>query len=648
MEAVISGGKVYVYPSERMPIPRTPDTPVLIFGDRSSMKYLAKALEHVGGYCHYSEFERAFIFTFSKQNMIRIHKQWGDIPITSGREYVAELKQKNNNLFNICEKGRAILEADISRLPTYEYKCNPLGDYQHRAVVLLNNCNVVSLSLDCGMGKTFVALCATEMKIKRGVIGKGKTLICAKLSTIETGWLEDCEKFTGMKMGVLWSKKSKKEKKVQEIVDTLNDPQYDLFVINHEGIKIYEEILTEKKFQNVILDESTILKGFKGESKRIKSGELGKSLNRIARGSEWKVNMSGTPAPNGPQDLWGQFYFLDNEGLFLEPNFNDFTKTYFNRLYFGKVNKRDKNTGLLENITLLEGEPFDPKTKSKIIPKKDTTEKIREKIYPITFRANLEDHIDLPLVTTTKRLISMTPEQSKHYMDMKEALRVELESGDVVTASVAIAAITKLRQITGGHLLDVTRREDGSDGKVVHTFKKNPKLDELDSILQDEIGPGKKVLIFAEYRHEVELIVERYKQRGALAAYGGTSQAVKLENIKKFKQLAEHEILVINPKSAAHGVNLTEAAYLIFYSISHSAEDNYQAIGRIRRATQKKPMFVMSLIARDSIDQICYDVVLSKQAEEKKLLDQEYVETGLMKELKKSFSFIRGSNGLQA
>jgi SNF2 family DNA or RNA helicase len=301
------------------------------------------------------------------------------------------------------------------------------------------------------------------------------------------------------------------------------------------------------------------------------------------------------------------------------------------------VNKRDKVTGLLENPALLEGEPFDPKTPSKIIPRKDTTEKIRKKIYPITFRAKLEDHIDLPTVTPVKRVLGMTPEQTKHYMDMKEALMVEFESGETVSVSVAIAAMTKLRQITGGYLLDIGRRENGSDGKIVHTLKKNPKIEELDSIVEDEIAPDKKILIFAEYRHEIELIVSRYKKYGALSAYGGTTQPVKLDNIKKFKSEDKHRILVIHPKSAAHGVNLTEANYLVFYSISHSAEDNYQAIGRIKRATQKKPMFIYSLIMRDSIDEICYRCVVKKQADERELLDQGIVEMSLLEEIKKSF-----------
>jgi SNF2 family DNA or RNA helicase len=61
---------------------------------------------------------------------------------------------------------------------------------------------------------------------------------------------------------------------------------------------------------------------------------------------------------------------------------------------------------------------------------------------------------------------------------------------------------------------------------------------------------------------------------------------------------------------------------MVFYSISHSAEENYQAQARIERSGQKHPMFMYYLLCKESIDEDIYNVVASKQANQDKLLDQ--------------------------
>src|SRR5690606_552365 len=108
----------------------------------------------------------------------------------------------------------------------------------------------------------------------------GKTLICGKLATLETGWLEDAEKFTNLKVVTLWEKPGKNRKK--KILDRLKEPA-DVFLINHDGARIFQDELAEMNFDKVVVDESTILKGFRGTDPRIRGGQLGKALMNIAK-----------------------------------------------------------------------------------------------------------------------------------------------------------------------------------------------------------------------------------------------------------------------------------------------------------------------------------------------------------------------------
>jgi SNF2 family DNA or RNA helicase len=537
-----------------------------------------------------------FTLTLSKQNLKRIHAQFGQIPIRNGGDRVAEIKKKQQDLFNLAQTIKKVKELDT--LPQYEYKMKPLAQYQHRGVVFLSNARKAPLFADCGMGKTYMVLNSIQNHKNKGVVPEGKTLIAVKLATIETGWLEDAEKFTDLKLVSLWVPTGKKNRK-QIILDRLNEPA-DAYVINHEGIRLFENELAEKKFMKVIIDESTILKNFRGENARTGTA-FGKAMMNVARHAEWRVVMSGTPAPNGPEDLWGQFIFLDPEGLVLEPNFNDFQRAHFKLLDLRPKAKRFK--------------ALRPKDPQKWVPTKQTIQKVAELTNPFVYRVRMKDHLhDMPELTIVRRKIAMSTEQSRHYEDMKNNLRVVINDSRI-TAQVKITQLMKLRQITGGFIID--HQEEA------HAISDNPKIDMLDSLLDDEIDHEDKVVIYCQYQWEIKTLESRYKRYGVVTVYGGNSSTKNLANIKKFREDPKTRIVILHPKSAAHGITFTMAHYMVFYSIDHSAEDNYQCIKRIERAGQKNAMLVYYLLVKDSIDEMIYRVIQDKNKNQASLIDED-------------------------
>ena len=158
-------------------------------------------------------------------------------------------------------------------------------------------------------------------------------------------------------------------------------------------------------------------------------------------------------------------------------------------------------------------------------------------------------------------------------------------------------------------------------------------MEELDTLLNDEINLSDKVVIFAEYRWEIETILSRYKGHGIVSVYGGNSSKKNLESIRNFIQDPRIRLIVMHPKSAAHGITLTVAHYMVFYSFSHSAENNYQSIKRIERAGQKNAMFVYYLVCRSSIDQDMMTILKLKDEEQKKLIDQDQFEQIIQNDL---------------
>lgn len=95
----------------------------------------------------------------------------------------------------------------------------------------------------------------------------------------------------------------------------------DAYVINRENTQwLVEHYKNAWPFDMVILDESSSFKN--GQSKRFKALKLVR--NRIRR----LVELTGTPASNGLEDLWAQIYLLDG-GARLGPTMSAYRDRYF-------------------------------------------------------------------------------------------------------------------------------------------------------------------------------------------------------------------------------------------------------------------------------------------------------------------------------
>ena len=497
---------------------------------------------------------------------------------------------------------------------TYDIVCDdPHRNFVANGIVV-HNC-----------GKTYMVLVSTEQQIKTRRLQRGKTLVCGKLATLETGWAADTKKFTDLKANVLWAPPGKKRK--EKILEKLNE-EADLYIINHEGVKVFMEELAAKRFEKVVVDESTILKSFTGLHSRISGGVLGKAIMAVAEHAVYRVIMSGTPAPNGPEDLWGQFHFLDPDGILLEAGFKDFRQHYMERIVFGRL-KKDKDGNDIP------GEPENRNTPSKWVMTKGAEKIIHSIIDPHVFRVRIRDHLkDLPPKTVVKRAIQMKPSQQKIYDDVQKELWVFLKDGKVSTEN-ALTELIKLRQVTGGFLI-------ADDGEP-RPLDDNPKVEMMDQLLNDEIDSEHKVVIFAQYRWEIEMLQNRYKDHGVVTVYGGNTGNNNLKNLNTFMEDPKCRIIILHPRSAAHGITLTMAHYMIFYSVSYSSEENYQSVARIERASQKNPMFVYYLLAKAkkgfSIDEIIYKVLISKQRKQELLLDlkQGDIDSDILKTWKNQF-----------
>jgi hypothetical protein len=154
----------------------------------------------------FNEKFNGYLLKFSAQNLKRLRMDFGDkIEPKKCQSIIDDLKIKKAMFDKSVQLAMEIKQGlhDHVQLP---YKLPPLGLYQHRGVLLQMMVPILPFFPDCGMGKGNMTLVSTENQIKQGIIKKGKVLVAGKLATLFSGWKEDAEKFTDLKVEILWAK----------------------------------------------------------------------------------------------------------------------------------------------------------------------------------------------------------------------------------------------------------------------------------------------------------------------------------------------------------------------------------------------------------------------------------------------------------
>ena len=363
--------------------------------------------------------------------------------------------------------------------------------------------------------------------------------------------------------GQVVEKENTRENWIQEALKE----KVDVFIINHDGVRIYEDILKQHQFEMVVVDESTKIKSIQSL--------VTQAHVEISWHAKRRVILSGTPNPNGFLDLWSQYYFLDR-GLTLYSSLKDFRHAYFDAVSIGHFGGNDA-----------------VKWEMKLDRRQELIDKIKDSAIFIKQR----DCVDLPPRTDLNREIVMTSEQSKVYTEMEEQLVTEFmcqKTGTnvMVEAVNILSKLMRLRQITSGFI-------GHEPGKVaaITTTTENPKFLELDEFIEEL--HGEKVVLVCQFKEEIHSLLTRYRGKYGIAAiYGDEPLARRTENINKFQTTSDLQIMILQPQAAAHGITLTEAHYLVFLSLDYNFEYYYQVGKRIERIGQKSAMFVYHFLAK--------------------------------------------------
>jgi SNF2 family DNA or RNA helicase len=248
-------------------------------------------------------------------------------------------------------------------------------------------------------------------------------------------------------------------------------------------------------------------------------------------------------------------------------------------------------------------------TRFKWVPKPNAKNEVHKALQPaIRFAKN--DCLDLPDVMYQTREVPLTPQVTKFYNMLKTQMMIEA-AGAQVSAVNAAAGLSKLLQISGGAVY--------TDKKEVIEFDVTPRLNELMEVINET---EHKVLVFVPYRHTIDTVTNFLESQGLTTAIinGDVSATDRREIITRFQNSDEPRVLVIQPQSASHGVTLTAANVIVFWSPVMSVETYLQCVARIDRVGQKNKMTVVHLQGSE-VEKKMYKMLQGKVDLHSKLVD---------------------------
>jgi SNF2 family DNA or RNA helicase len=421
-----------------------------------------------------------------------------------------------------------------------------------------------------GMGKTSAVLTALDALMMAGE--DHPVLVLAPLRVARTTWPEEVRKWSHLRgMSIMPIVGNEAERRAALRYDA------QVYCTNFEQIEWLVDYFGDRwPFRTVIADEMSKLKSF-----RLRQG--GKRAAALARVAHHKVKrfigLTGTPASNGLQDLWGSVWFVD-QGKRLGRTFGAFKERWFQKSFDG-----------YGSVALPHAQ-----------------EQIQAALKDICLTVDLKDYVSIADPVVNNIYVDLPPKARGLYKDMEKAMFMELEGGLEVEAFNAAARTIKCLQMASGACI----HDDKGNWTNIH----DGKLEALEEIVEE--ANGAPILVAYQFKSDLARIKRAFPKARQLDSDPGT---IKDWNAGKIPLLLAH------PASAGHGLNLQDGGnILVYFSHWWNLEERLQILERVgptrqMQAGHNRPCFVHNIIARDTVDEMVIERINTKREVQDILLE---------------------------
>ena len=233
-------------------------------------------------------------------------------------------------------------------------------------------------------------------------------------------------------------------------------------------------------------------------------------------------------------------------------------------------------------------------------------EKIEPTLSALMIRRRVADVAkDLPEKIIIPQPLVMSDIEAMRYEDARQSI---LESFD--TRSATLAILTKLRRYCT-HPFIVDPDNIGADPLQAST-----KYARLCELLEEIIAANEKVIVFTSYSDMFAILESDIPRRFGIpiaSINGATPVEERQIIIDTFSNIDGAAMLVLNPKAAGVGLNITAANHVIHYNLEWNPALEDQATARSYRRGQERTVFIYRLYYIDTVEEFVNDKLFHKR-----------------------------------
>jgi superfamily II DNA or RNA helicase len=471
---------------------------------------------------------------------------------------VLEYLDRENELAEGLDLERQLLgKLKRGRNPLNGLLKTKLLPYQERGAIFAACRGRIVLADDMGLGKTVQALAATEMLRRRR--GIQRVLVVAPAS-VKYQWKTEIEKFTDLPA---------------QVIEGLLPRRRQLYATPaFFNLSSYELVLKDVRYMHELAPDLIIL----DEAQRIRNWTTATARTIKQLKSRYAFVLTGTPLENKLEELFSVVEFID--GRRLGPAFR-----------FLDEHRTEDEDGKLIGYRGLN--------------------RIHDQLAPILLRRTRQEVLkDLPKRTDQIRHVELTPQQAEPYWEQHDILAALMRKWErqgwlsEIDQKRILCCLVNMRMLCNSTFL--------FDKQTNHS----PKLAEFREIVRElTIEECRKVVVFSEYERMTHLAGQELEKLGIgfVSLHGGVPSRNRGALMEKFRRDPECRVF-LSTDAGGVGLNLQAASAVVNFEPPWNPARLEQRIGRVHRLGQARPVHVVHLLTKGSIEERVWETLKLKKS----------------------------------
>jgi len=329
---------------------------------------------------------------------------------------------------------------------------------------------------------------------------------------------------------------------------------YDIIKNFHDSKDPKNSLMLKSNFDLVIIDEAHYIQNVQAQRTKL--------INDLVKNVERLWLLTGTPMTSRPINYFNLLSLVDSP---VAKNWMAYVIRYCAGYQFRVGPRKVWNVTGASNL-----------------------EELRDRTGATVLRRLKEDVLDLPDKIITPVYLRL---RSRNYEELMGEYYNWYEKNPEESKNLSIQ-FTKLTQV----------RQLIADEKTQHTIE----------LAENIIEQGKKVIIFCNFTHSLEIIYNHFG-KAAVRLDGSMSKLQRQDAVDRFQEDEKVKVFVGNIKAAGVGITLTAAEAVIMNDLSFLPSDHSQSEDRAYRYGQKNNVLVYYPIFDNTIEGIIYDILNNKK-----------------------------------